>query len=87
MLTMVAFGIGELIGGPVIGQIVDKVNSKVACIVNVLLIVAMITVTYVYLIVYEYCWLAYVMTFLWGMQDSAVNTHVFEMLGFEFDNN
>jgi hypothetical protein len=27
------------------------------------------------------------MTFLWGVNDATVNTHCFEMLGFEFDNN
>jgi hypothetical protein len=27
------------------------------------------------------------MTFLWGIQDSCVNTHCFEMLGFEFESN
>lgn len=27
------------------------------------------------------------MCFLWGFQDSAVNTHSQEILGFEFDNN
>lgn len=27
------------------------------------------------------------MAFLWGLQDSANNTHTSEMLGFEFDNN
>ena len=35
--------------------------------------------------VFSYCWISFVMCFLWGLQDSAVNTHVFEMLGFEFN--
>ena len=49
--------------------------------------ILMIGATFAFLGVYEYSWLAYLMTFTWGLQDSAVNTHVFEMLGFEFDNN
>lgn len=27
------------------------------------------------------------MTFIWGFADSGVNTHVSEILGFEFENN
>lgn len=27
------------------------------------------------------------MTFIWGFADSGVNTHISEILGFEFDNN
>ena len=50
------------------------------------MVVTTIIVTYAYLIVFEYFWLVYLMTFMWGLQDSAINTHVFEMLGFEFDN-
>ena len=40
-----------------------------------------------FLAVNQYGWLAYVMAFLWGLQDSANNTHTSEMLGFEFDSN
>ena len=31
--------------------------------------------------------LAFLMTFIWGVQDAYVNIHCFEILGFEFDNN
>ena len=47
----------------------------------------MTAVTLLYIGFYKFTYLASLMTFLWGFQDGAVNTHCFEMLGFEFDNN
>jgi len=35
----------------------------------------------------EYNYLAFVMAFIWGLQDSCSNTQVSEILGFEFENN
>jgi predicted MFS family arabinose efflux permease len=84
---MVLFGIGEIFGCFFIGFIVDRLGSKVAALFNVLIIIIMVVVTVVYISLGEYFWLVYFMTFLWGFQDSAVNTHSQEMLGFEFDNN
>eukprot|EP00347_Sterkiella_histriomuscorum_P022843 403336943 len=86
MLAMVAFGVGEMIGGQIIGQVVDKVSSKAACVVNLGIMIVMMAFTFAFLGVYEYGWLPFLMCFFWGLQDSSVNTHVFEMLGFEFDN-
>ncbi|CDW71070.1 major facilitator superfamily protein [Stylonychia lemnae] len=87
LFAMVALGVGEVVGSQLVGQIVDKVNSKVAVIFNLVVLVLMLIVTFIYLIIYEFSWLAFVMTFLWGVQDAAVNTHCMEMLGFEFDDN
>ena len=84
---MVLFGVGELLGGFFIGFIVDRFGSKLAAIVNVVIILAMISTTITFLLIDEFSWLAFLMTFLWGFQDSAVVTHTQEMLGFEFDNN
>ena len=38
IFAMVALGVGELIGGQIIGQVVDRWGSKKACLVKVLLI-------------------------------------------------
>jgi len=35
----------------------------------------------------EYSWVAYLMTFLWGLQDSSVSIHLDAILGFEFESN
>lgn len=50
-----------------IGFIVDKINSKIAVLANVTVIVLMLIVTFAYLIIYDFSWLAFVMTFLWGV--------------------
>jgi hypothetical protein len=36
-------------------------------------------------VIYDFNWLAYLMTFMWGILDSSTNTHCLEMLGFEFE--
>jgi hypothetical protein len=55
--------------------------------INVVLIVVMTFVTLAFLGINQFNLLAFLMTFLWGVQDSTVNTHCFEICGFEFDNN
>jgi predicted MFS family arabinose efflux permease len=66
MLAMVALGVGEMTGSQLIGTIVDKLGSKVAVLVNIGLVASMVVVTFVYLIIYEFNWLAFVMAFLLG---------------------
>lgn len=34
-----------------------------------------------------YGFLAFLMTFAWGLQDALINTQLTELLGFEFDDN
>lgn len=86
MLAMVGFGFGEIFGGFFIGFIVDKFGSRIAILTNVLIIIIMFGVTAAYILVFRFNALAWIMCFLWGFQDSAVNTQVQEVLGFEFDN-
>jgi hypothetical protein len=86
MLAMVGFGFGEIFGGFFIGFIVDKFGSRLAIISNVLIMLTMFGVTIAFILSYEFNALAWAMCFLWGFQDSAVNTQVQEVLGFEFDN-
>jgi hypothetical protein len=47
----------------------------------------MSAVTFAFIVVYKFNILAFIMCFMWGFQDSAVNTHAQEILGFEFDDN
>ena len=85
--AMIAFGFGEIFGCFFIGYVVDKFGSKVAGGCNIVIMSVMTLVTIAYTIIYEFSYLGFVMCFLWGFQDSAVNTHAQEILGFEFDNN
>lgn len=87
MFALVLFGVGEIVGCFYIGFIVDRFGSRVATFCNLINIVAMIGVTIAFLIVFEFNYLAWLMCFLWGICDSAVNTNTQEIIGFEFDNN
>ncbi|CDW80707.1 major facilitator superfamily protein [Stylonychia lemnae] len=87
MLAMVAFGVGEVVGGLLIGYLIDTKGSKFVVIANVVIMILMVFFTIFYSVAFTYSPLAFVMTFLWGVQDGGVNTHCFEMLGFEFANN
>ncbi len=87
MLAMVLFGVGEILGCFYIGFIVDRYGSKAAIFHNLVIILLMGGITFAFIIVYEFNFLAYLMCFIWGFQDSAINTHSQEILGFEFDNN
>ena len=86
-LAMVLFGIGEILGCFVIGYIVDRFGSRVASVMNIVIMISMTLVTVIYCVVWQFSWVAHLMCFLWGFQDSALNTHSGEILGFEFDNN
>jgi predicted MFS family arabinose efflux permease len=87
MFAMACFGAGEVVGSGIIGYVVDKFGSRKTCFYNVGVMIIMTLVTIVFLIVGKFNWLAFAMTFMWGIQDSSTNTHCMEMLGFEFDDN
>jgi predicted MFS family arabinose efflux permease len=75
MLAMVVFGLGEILGCFFTGYIVDKFGSKVASILNVCIVVVMTLVTLAFIVVYKFGWMAFLMTFIWGFQDSMINIH------------
>lgn len=87
MLAMSAFGVGETTGGLFVGQIIDRIGSRLSTIVIVVLVMITIAVTKAFLLVNQFNWLAFAMTFMWGFQDSAANTLANQMAGTEFDNN
>lgn len=66
MLAMVVFGLGELLGCFFIGYIVDKYGSKLAALVDVLIIVLQTLLTLLFLWSNQFNWLAYAMCFAWG---------------------
>ena len=86
-LAMSVFGVGEVLGAFFIGYIVDTFGSRSACLVNVGILVATTIFFIEFLVINNYNFLTYVTTFLWGFQDSCNNTHLQEILGFEFANN
>jgi len=64
---------------------VDKVSSRAGVITNLLIIVVMGGVSLWTIAINTYGFTTYAFTFMWGMQDGALNTHTYQMLGFEFE--
>ncbi len=67
MYAMVSFGVGEMLGGLLIGQVVDKRNSKDAVWVNIAITMIMMFLTILYNELQKFTALAFVMTFFWGL--------------------
>jgi predicted MFS family arabinose efflux permease len=67
MIAMVIFGVGEVCGCIVIGQIIDNQGSKFVAVVNAIIVVVMTFVTLAFLGINEFNILAFLMTFLWGV--------------------
>jgi MFS family permease len=84
---MALFGLGEILGAFFIGYFIDKIGSKLSTFVNLGVIFIMGCVSLGYILGEKWNALAWIMPFFWGLQDSCVNTHCQEILGFEFDDN
>jgi predicted MFS family arabinose efflux permease len=67
MLAMVSLGVGEIVGAIGMGIVVDKIGSKKSCIINVVLVILQTGAVILFLLINEYNWIAYLMTFLWGV--------------------
>jgi predicted MFS family arabinose efflux permease len=85
LYAMIAFGFGEVIGATSFGLIIDKIGSKKAVFVICSLIGLTTTITYLSILSLQYNFLTFLMCFAWGIQDGALNSHTFQMLGFEFE--
>ncbi len=84
---MCGLGVGEIVGGIGMGVIVDKIGAKKSALINSALIGIQTLIVCLYIKIDEYSFLAYVMTFMWGVSDSSVSIHLDAILGFEFESN
>lgn len=84
---MCGLGVGEIVGGIGMGIIVDKIGAKKSSLINSLLILIQTVLVCIYIEIDNYSFLAYAMTFAWGVQDSSVSIHLDAILGFEFESN
>jgi MFS family permease len=87
LFSMVTLGIGEIVGSLFMGQVIDKLGNKYSSSLNVLAVTIQTLVTLLFLYRNKFSLMVFGMTFLWGFADAGVNTHLSEILGFEFDNN
>lgn len=84
LYAMCCFGLGEVLGGAVQGQIIDNLGSKAGCLCNILSVCLCVSLTVVSISSGELNIVAYLMCFFWGFHDGNINIHVFQTLGFEF---
>lgn len=85
LFAMMFLGIGQAISGLIMGFIIDLFNSRRACIANVIVMGCTFFVSVVNLQRMEFGWISYLTCFMWGLQDGCLNTHSYQMLGFEFE--
>lgn len=81
-------GVGEMIGGYVVGQFRDKLGNSSAISIQLILTFLAVSsvITFNRLDNFNLN-LAYLMCFLWGLQDSGINCLLRSILGFEFESN
>jgi hypothetical protein len=66
------------------GRVIDAFGSKNACLLNVAAMATVMVCSVATVKRLQYDWLTYLTCLAWGFQDGVVNTHSFNMLGFEF---
>lgn len=66
------------------GKIIDKYGSKNASLLNVVSMAIVMACSVATINRLKYDWVTFVTCLVWGFQDGVVNTHVFNILGFEF---
>ena len=86
LFVMAALGAGEIFGGYFMQLIIKKRQSNRAGLVyhTILSSIGFISLI-VYTAIFEYNPLAFVFSFAFGMMDSASNTHLGMICGFEFE--
>ena len=85
LFTMTMLGVGEILGGGVLGRIRDSCGNQVALIVLIIETLAAIGLVLAVNINDEYNATTWIMTFVWGFQDAGLNTLINCILGFEFE--
>jgi len=85
LFTMTLLGAGEILGGGLLGWVRDKTGNRVAIITEIFLCMIGFACVMILNNQNDFGPLAYIMTFMWGIQDSGLNCLINCILGFEFD--
>jgi predicted MFS family arabinose efflux permease len=79
-------GVGEMLGGQIVGAIQDKVSNRAAIISEMIFLVSALTILLIFnendYFTYRS---AYLMCLTWGIQDSGLCNFLQCVLGFEFE--
>lgn len=79
------FGIGSACSAIIMGKIIDHSSSKKAILVNILVMALTAYISIVNIKTGEFGTISHLTCFIWGLQDGIVNTHCFQILGYEFN--
>ena len=85
LYAMIPLGFGEIIGAPLMGEVRDKFGYHTTLKVILAVTVIAFALLFVTIVTYTFNPLIFVMTFVWGFQDSSVSTFSNCILAFEFD--
>ena len=86
LMALVFFGVGEITGSQVMGQIIDKFGPVRGSYQNCLNIIVMVIIMEINIHVLKFDVYSFLMTFAWGWLDGSLNIHVNSHLGFQFEN-
>jgi MFS family permease len=74
-----------MIGGAIIGRVIDKLGLKQALVLSLIVTTLSFCLMLYYLHLYTFSWITFLVTFMWGVQDSTINNIMNCTLGFDFD--
>ena len=84
-LALAFFGFGSSISAIIMGRIIDYTSSRKAIVVNMLIMVVTAIVSIYNIDNGYFGTISHLTAFVWGLQDGIVNTHIFQILGYEFN--
>ena len=82
---MAVMGIGDALGGPLMGFFIDKITSKYSNFITLVVTIFTGFVIYINMTELRYDYLSYLMCFMWGLQDAFINVIALRIMGFEFE--
>lgn len=85
MFAMIAFGFGSIFGSLLSGRVIDKYGKKAGVMFTFILLIIGLALLFLVIALYEFSFVAFLMTFFWGLYDSSLNNTLNCIYGFEFD--
>lgn len=84
LFAMIPLGLGQMLGGAFIGQIIDRLGMRPGILCSLTLVTLAFALMLYYVYLYEFTWLTFIVNFAWGLQDATLNNLMNCTLGFEF---
>ena len=85
LFAMIPMGFGQMLGGFFIGHLIDRKGMKFAILIASLVFSISFITIILYIHYSKFSAFTFLVTFLWGFQDSVTGNILNCTLGFEFD--